>query len=138
MSIEIKNFTVSTNGFDDLIDITQKIENIVSFVSPKEALVSVSVNSSCASIILIEDIKGIKSDLALLLDNIAPLDKMYKKEISWSRDDSYSYLKAALFKNSVCVQVVNSRLQLDAGHKIALVDFDIKPRIRQIGVCIVY
>ena len=138
MGISSEIFTISSNGFDDLIDITSKVQDIVSRINKETALVNISVIAPTASVITLENESGLVGDFPSVLENIVPVNKVYKHDISWHEGNAHAHLKAALLGNNITLSVVNTKIALDANQKIALIDFDVKPSLRKIVVSVMY
>ena len=83
MAVKTEKFTISTKGFDDIIDISSKVKDIVSIANVDEGVVNVFVSASCASIILIESEPGLALDLPRFLDNLIPINKVYQHDNLW-------------------------------------------------------
>ena len=54
MTVLTEKFTITTKGFDDVIDITSRVQSIVSNSQEKNAIVNISTTSSTASILTLE------------------------------------------------------------------------------------
>ena len=63
MAVVNEMFTVNTEGFTDIIDITKKVENCLNCHPVKNATVIVSVAGSTAGITTIEYEPGLLKDL---------------------------------------------------------------------------
>lgn len=138
MTVKIEKFNISTLGFNDIIDITSKVQGIVSGFGVKDALLNIQVTASEASILTLECEPGINADLAQLLEEIVPLNKIYKHDETWHEGNAYAHLRASLLGNNIALSVIEGRIELNNWQKIVLVDFDSKPRVRTIVVCVVY
>ena len=136
MTVFCEKFTVSTKGFDDLIDITQKVQNIVALKGAENGLVNVSVTASTASLTTLESEPGLAFDLPRLLDNIVPLNRVYQHDNNWHDGNAFAHLKAVLLGNFVTLPISDKKIEMTNWQKIVLIDFDNKPRIRQIVVTI--
>ena len=104
----------------------------------KSKKVNVSVLSSTASILIIEDEPGIAFDISKMLSMLAPVNKVYQHDNIWHDGNAYSHLRASILGNSVTLSMVDGGIQLDSFQKIVLIDFDNKPRKRDIVVSVIY
>jgi len=138
MTIKIEKFNISSNGFNDFIDITARIQGIISSFNINEALVNISTPSATASIITLEAQNGLKEDLNKLLDEFIPVNKVYKRDTDFFEGNALSHLKAALLGNNITLSVTSGSLVLDSYQSIILADFDLKPQIRTVVVTINY
>ncbi len=138
MAIKTEKFNVTTRGFTDILDITNKVQDIALSFNVKEANVFVYVTGSTASITMLEYEPGLIRDLPEILEKIAPVDKEYFHNKKWNDGNGYAHIRAAIVGNSVSVPLIDSRLVLGTWQQIVLLDFDNKARTRTITVQIVY
>jgi len=138
MSVKIEKFILATKGFDEVIDITSKVNDIVSYVSSKEGLVNIFVQSSTASILILEDEPALSSDLAKLLENIVPINKIYQHDNIWHDGNANAHLKSAVLKNSLTLPMTEGKMALGNYQKIVLIDFDNKASNKEIFVTVTY
>ena len=83
MAIINEEFTVTTKGKTDIIDITSKISNIVYNHQLQSAVVFVYAKGSTVSITNIEFEPGLLVDLPEALDKIAPNNANYHHYEMW-------------------------------------------------------
>jgi len=138
MSVKIEKFILATKGFDEVIDITSKVNDIVSYVSSKEGLVNIFVQSSTASILILEDEPALSSDLAKLLENIVPINKIYQHDNIWHDGNANAHLKSAVLKKSLTLPMSEGKMALGNYQKIVLIDFDNKASNKEIFVTVTY
>ena len=124
--------------FDDLIDITSKVQDIVSGIEINNAVVNIAVLSSTASIITLEQEPGLSFDLPQILENIVPINKVYQHDTFWHDGNANAHLKATMLGNNVTLPVSNSKIELSAWQKIVLIDFDNKSVHKEIVVSVLY
>ena len=138
MTIINETFTIHTEGHTDIIDITKNVKNAVYRHSLKDAQVSVYIAGSTASITTIEYEDGLVKDLYEVLEKIAPAGETYHHDDLWHDGNGYAHIRAAIIGNSVTIPLVSSALNLGTWQQIVLVDFDNKPRLRNVTVQIIY
>lgn len=138
MGIKKEKFTISTKGFDDLIDITQKVQGIVSSSNIPDGLLNVCVTASTASVITLEYEPGLVRDLPEMLSTIAPVNKVYEHDAAWHDGNGFAHLRASLLGNCVTLPVSCGKIELGTWQQIVLIDFDNKSRVREIIVSILY
>lgn len=126
-------FTIQTKGNTDIIDITDKISQVVAKHNITGAAL-VFVNGSTASVTTIENDNNLYDDFRDLLNSLIPIDKDWKHHRTWNDDNGGSHLRASLFGPSVTIPLVNGKLVLGTWQKIVLIDFDTSPRTREITV----
>lgn len=138
MTIINERFTVNTQGFTDIIDITQKVKHAVYNHSLQNAQVNVYVAGSTVSITNIEFEPGLLVDLPEALENIAPVEADYHHDDTWHDGNGYAHIRASIVGNSTMVPLIDGALQLGQWQQIVLIDFDNKARTRTVYIQIVY
>ena len=138
MAILLEKFSIISKGFNDVIDITQYVSNIVSNFNVQNAMVNISALSSYVSIITIEDESGIAYDISKMLEIIAPINRVYQHDNIWHEGNAYSHLRASILGNDITLPVSDGKVMLDELRKIILIDFDNKSANRNIVVTVIY
>ncbi|MBR2430347.1 secondary thiamine-phosphate synthase enzyme YjbQ [bacterium] len=138
MGIINEKFTINTEGNNDIIDITKHIQNCVYQHELKDALVCVSIQGSTSAITTIEYEEGLILDLKEALEKIAPMGIEYHHDEIWHDGNGYAHVRASLVGTSVNVALVDGLLNLGTWQQIVLLDFDNKPRSRNITVQLIY
>ena len=110
-------FTVSTRGFNDIVDITSEISRVCEGGGVTNGVASVFVVGSTAALSTIEYEPGAIADLKAALDRIAPMDATYQHNEAWHDGNGYAHLRAALMKPSLSIPIVGGRLVLGRGNK---------------------
>lgn len=127
-------FTVSTSKKQQLIDITQQIEEAVKKSGVKEGLCNVYVQHATAAITINEN-----ADPNITLDILDALDKMVK-EGGWRHDridnNAAAHIKAAIIGPSETIPIKDGKMQLGTWQDLFLCCFD-GPRERKIKVTVI-
>lgn len=130
--------TIKTRGHTDVIDITAEVSRIVSASRIRDGLVCVFVVGSTASITTTECEPGLmKYDLKSFYDRIAPDDAGYAHEATWGDDNGHAHVRASSLGPSITIPVVAGRMPLGTWQQIVLIDFDTRPRERDVVVQVV-
>ncbi len=130
-------FTLSTKGFTDIIDITDKVSKIVRDSKVKEGICLISSPGSTVGITTIEYEEGLIEDLKRALEIVAPMNEDYEHCKKWGDCNGYAHIRSALIKPFLAVPVENGKLVLGQWQQIVYLDFDNRPREREIMVKIV-
>ena len=138
MPIINENFVVNTLGNNDIIDITKHVQNCVYQHALKEALVCVSVQGSTSAVTTIEYESGLIQDLKEALERIAPTGMEYHHDEILHDGNGYAHVRSALVGGSVNIALKDGLLNLGTWQQVVLLDFDNKPRSRNITVQIVH
>jgi len=134
IKIYTKKFSQKTSGFCDIIDITAKVREHIEKEKIKEGLVTVFVSGSTAALTTIEFESGLVQDLKEVVEKLIPSDRRYHHDDRWGDDNGFSHLRAALFGPSLAIPIENGRPVLGTWQQIVLLDFDNRPRAREIMV----
>jgi len=95
---------------------------------------TVFVNGSTAGVSTIEFESGLLSDFKAMWKRNIPQDIPYDHDRAWGDGNGYSHVRASLLGASLVVPFNDKRLTLGTWQQIVLVDFDNRPRSRQIIV----
>lgn len=126
-----KKVTVPTEGFSDVIDLTEEINEFLTDISGA-GLLNIFVPGATAGVTTIEYESGCVHDLRETLEQIAPKDKTYKHNEKWGDGNGFSHLRAALLGPSVTVPFKNNSIQTGSWQQVILIDCDNKSRNREI------
>jgi len=137
MTIINEKFTVNTEGNTDIIDITKLVQNCVYKHEIKDGLVCISIQGSTSAVTTIEYEDGLIKDLREALERIAPSGQDYHHDEIWHDGNGYAHIRSALVGSSVNVALIDGLLNLGTWQQIVLLDFDNKPRSRNITIQII-
>ncbi|MCY4595956.1 MAG: secondary thiamine-phosphate synthase enzyme YjbQ [Bryobacterales bacterium] len=127
-------FDVSSQGFTDVIDITQQIREAATRRKVADGVAHVFVEGSTAALSTIEFEPGAVRDLREALERIAPMDSQYHHNEAWGDGNGYAHLRAALMKPSLSIPISAGKLRLGTWQQVILLDFDNRPRRRTVHV----
>jgi secondary thiamine-phosphate synthase enzyme len=100
----------------------------------KNGLVTVFCPSSTSAVTTIEYEPGCLSDLRRLFDEIIHPDRPYAHDAAWGDGNGHSHVRAALLKASLSVPFVNGKMTLGTWQQVIYIDFDNRPRRRELMV----
>lgn len=132
MAVQTYTLTLSTRGNADIHDITDQIASQVAQSGLKHGTATVFCPSSTSGVTTIEYESGALSDLKRLFDEIVPPNREYAHNARWGDGNGHSHVRAALLGASLTVPFVNGRLTLGTWQQIIYVDFDNRPRKREL------
>jgi secondary thiamine-phosphate synthase enzyme len=134
MTVRAMNIQFNTRGNADIIDITRQVAGCIQDSGVIDGLVTIFCPSSTSAVTTIEYEPGCLSDLRRMLDELANPSREYAHNDAWGDGNGHSHLRAALLKASLTVPFVNSRMTLGTWQQIVYVDFDNRPRRRELVV----
>jgi len=126
--------SLSTKGFTDVIDITDKVEKILNKSGIQNGLLTVFCSGSTGSITTIEYESGVINDLKKAIEKIVPSNMPYEHDKRWGDGNGFSHVRAALMKPSLTVPIVKGKLTLGTWQQIVFMDFDNRGRDRDVIV----
>jgi secondary thiamine-phosphate synthase enzyme len=125
---------VSTRGEADVIDVTEKVAGVVEKHGFSEGHALVFVSGSTAALTTVEYEPGLVKDLPAMFDRIAPRSARYHHEDTWHDGNGHSHVRASLLGPSLVVPFSAGKLLLGTWQQIVLIDFDNRPRNRELVV----
>lgn len=124
----------NTSGFCAIIDITAKVRAVIDSKQVQNGLATLWVAGSTAALTTIEYEPGLIQDLKDLLEKVIPSNKKYHHDARWGDDNGFSHLRASLFGPSLALPISGGRPLLGTWQQVVLLDFDNRPRTREIIV----
>ncbi len=137
MKIKTTKLLYNTAGFCDIIDITDKIEEEIAKEKINSGLVTILIAGSTAALTTIEYEPGLLADLKEFVEKHIPSDRSYHHDDRWGDNNGFSHLRASLFGPSVSIPIENGRPMLGTWQQVVLLDFDNRPRTREVIVQII-
>ena len=134
MKIFTAKLTQKTQGFCDIIDITAKVRDLIEKEKVQRGQLTLFVSGSTAALTTIENESGLVQDLKEFVEQLIPSDRRYHHDARWGDDNGFSHLRASLFGPSLAVPIENGRPLLGTWQQVVLLDFDNRPRTREIIV----
>ena len=128
---------LKTSARDEIIDITGKVQEVVSESKLKSGLACVFVAGSTAAVTTVEYEPGLVADMHEALDRLYPKDKDYEHHQRWGDGNGFSHVRAALIGPSLTVPLIDGGLALGTWQQIVFIDFDNRKRKRSIQVQVV-
>ena len=123
-----------TEGQDDCLDITDRVQRAVSQAGLRDGLAVVFVMGSTAGVTTIEHEPGLVRDLKEAVRRLFPENLRYAHHEEAGDDNGFSHLRASFIGPSLTVPVVKGVLQLGTWQQIVMCDFDNRPREREIVI----
>jgi secondary thiamine-phosphate synthase enzyme len=134
MSVVTTIITVSSNGENDIIDITRQIDEAIKATMLQDGIVAIFVSGSTAALTTIEYEPGLKKDFPKMLARIAPSQIEYAHDNTWHDGNGHSHVRASLIGPSLTVPFKNKDLMLGTWQQIVLLEMDTRSRERKIVV----
>ena len=127
-----RRLRVATQGNNDVLNLTGSIEAEVASSGIKHGSVTVFVAGSTAGLTTIEYEPGLVSDLKEAFNRLVPRGLPYQHHLTQGDANGHSHVRAALLGPSLVVPLERGRLLLGTWQQIVLLDFDVRPRRRDL------
>ncbi len=129
-----KKISLQSKGNCDIIDITPQVERQVAESKVDSGVATVFVSGSTAGITTMEYEPGLVTDFKAMWERNAPQNITYQHDRRWGDGNGYSHVRASLLGPSLVVPFSDKRLMLGTWQQLVLVDFDNRPRSREVIV----
>ncbi|MFH1662654.1 MAG: secondary thiamine-phosphate synthase enzyme YjbQ [Chloroflexota bacterium] len=126
--IKTETISLSTKGHCDIIDITPQVADVLA----ESGTVTIFVTGSTAGLTTIEYEPGLISDLKEMWQRLVPENIPYGHDQAWGDGNGHSHVRASLLGASLVIPFSHKRLTLGTWQQIVLLDFDNRPRSRQL------
>jgi secondary thiamine-phosphate synthase enzyme len=137
MTIQTKSISINTRGNTDILDITDQVAQAIAESGLQNGITTVFTPSATSALTTIEYEPGCLSDLRRLFDEIIDPERHYAHNARWGDGNGHSHVRAALLGPSLTIPFVGGRLALGTWQQIIFVDFDTRPRRRELLVQVV-
>jgi secondary thiamine-phosphate synthase enzyme len=137
MQVKLNHIFLTTQGNTDILDITQKISECIQSSTLMNGLVTIFCPSSTSGVTTIEYEPGVLQDLTKIFNEIVPRENSYQHDEAWHDGNGHSHVRAALLKASITIPLADGRMTLGTWQQIVFIDFDTRPRKREIIVQII-
>jgi secondary thiamine-phosphate synthase enzyme len=132
--VTTKKISLESKGHCHIIDITPEVEKRLAETEVSDGVITLFVTGSTAGITTIEFESGLLSDFQDMWQRNIPTDIPYKHDKAWGEGNGYSHCRASLLGASLVIPFSDKKLALGTWQQVVLVDFDNRPRSRQIVV----
>jgi secondary thiamine-phosphate synthase enzyme len=137
MTIQTRTISLNTQGSADIQDITNKVSQAIIESGLESGTVTLFSPSSTSGLTTIEFESGCISDLRRLFDEIVDPNRHYAHNARWGDGNGHSHVRAALLGPSLNIPFVNRSLTLGTWQQVIFVDFDNRPRRRELVLQII-
>ncbi len=132
MVVITTSIRLRTKGETDLVDITAEVGESVRDSGVSSGIVTVFIPGSTAGVTTIEYESGAIQDFREAVERIVPRGIRYHHDARWGDGNGFSHVRAALQGASLTVPFSSSELLLGTWQQIIVVDFDNRPRTRDV------
>lgn len=138
MAVKTIPIRVAMTGDTQIENITNAVSAAVAGSELRAGLATVFVRHTTASIMIIEDEPGIRADTKSFWERVVPVDPRWQhNQRNPGEDNGHSHLRGQLQGPSVTIPFSDRTLSLGTWQQIVVVDFDTRPRTRELIIQLV-
>lgn len=137
MSAHYRSWMVDLGAEFGPEDITGRLAELVADSGVTVGSVTVGLAGSTGAITTIEYESGALKDLRRAFDGIAPANDDYAHNARWGDGNGFSHIRSALLRTSLSIPVIDGRLYLGTWQQVVVINFDNRPRKREISAVVV-
>lgn len=134
MDIVTNSISISTKGNTDILDITDEVQKKIDLSGFTEGNVLLFISGSTAGLTTIEFEPGLRKDYPAFFEKIISSNITYQHDKTWHNGNGHSHVRASLQGASLTIPFSKGNLLLGTWQQIILIDFDNRPRNRNISV----
>lgn len=133
MSIITHNLNISMTGDSNIENLTTQIQRLLGESGLQGGILTLFVQHTTASIMIIEDEPGIRADTKNFWNRTIPADPhLAHNTRNAGEDNGHSHLRGQLQGPSLTIPFVHGALTLGTWQQVVLIDFDTRPRTRNL------
>jgi secondary thiamine-phosphate synthase enzyme len=127
MTVFSEKFVFSTKGEIDLVDLTEKVHDVVRRSGIKNGLIHVFAPHATGVLILTEHEPRLDSDVKDFLEKIIPKHRSYRHP-----SNAHSHLRSMLLSPDKTLPIIDAEAVFGTWQSIVFVETDVYPRQRTI------
>lgn len=127
-----KNYSFTTKGEIDFIDLTDKVQEEVSLSGIKNGIVHIFAPHATGVLVLTENDYALLNDLKAFIEGIAPKHKAYQHP-----SNAHSHLRSILFPPDKTLPIIDGRVMFGTWQSLLFVETDVYSRKRTIIIQVI-
>jgi secondary thiamine-phosphate synthase enzyme len=126
---------LAMKGETHVENITSQVQKALESTGLTAGIVTVFIKHTTASVMIIEDEPGIRTDTKSFWDRVIPADSALQHNTrNTGEDNGHSHLRGQLQGPSIVIPFSDHALMLGTWQQIVVVDFDTRARTRELIV----
>lgn len=134
MNIIYEEILINSVENVELVNITNKINQIIRNHNIKSGLINISTKHTTSGIIINEDETGLKRDIINFFEKIVPNDSYFHNQID---NNARSHLKSVLSSQNQTLPIKDSKMNLGTWQSIFFIELDGPRMKRTINITII-
>lgn len=131
---EINYIEFNTSGNNEIVNITDKIAELLLNSSLDCGTVLVFVPGATGALSTIEYEPGLVKDFPEIMEKLIPENSEYHHNETWHDGNGHSHLRATVIGPSLSIPFEDKRMFLGTWQQIVFLEFDNKPHLRKLVV----
>lgn len=132
MDIYSEEISISCEGFSEINNITEYVEEIARASGFREGLIHIFPIGSTASISTIEFEPALVQDMKDKLEEFASKDQQTRHGDTWGDDNGFSHMRATMMGPGITVPLYEGKPVLGTWQQVVLINHDNKKRDRRV------
>jgi secondary thiamine-phosphate synthase enzyme len=132
MKLVTRKLRFSTQGNSEIINLTDTVEKYLKGTNLNSGLVNLFIPGATGGLTTMEYEPGLIDDLRKTFECIVPEKIKYLHNLSHKDRNAHSHIRASLIGPSLNIPFENATLQLGKWQQIIFIDFDNRPRKREV------
>lgn len=135
MGVHTVSLAIRMEGGTQVENITKPVADALAGSHLKAGIVTVFIQHTTASVMIIEDEPGIRADTKTFWNRLVPPDPQWQHNtVNPGEDNGHSHLRGQLQGPSITIPFTAGTLLLGRWQQIVVVDFDTRARTRELVV----
>jgi len=130
--VETHTVKFNTRGAGAIVDLTLELKEAIANSSIVSGTITAFVPGSTGGITTMEYEPGLIEDVPEMLERLVPSDRSYQHDNTWHDGNGFSHLRGTLIGPGITVPFRNGELMLGAWQQVVFLEFDNRPREREI------
>jgi secondary thiamine-phosphate synthase enzyme len=130
--IRTEKIETKTGGENDIVNMTDLVENMLAKSHAKEGFVLLFLQSTTSALTVMEFEDGLITDIPKTLGRLIPKSIEYEHERAYHDGNGHSHIKSSIVGVDLAIPFSEGHLLLGTWQQIVLMEFDVRPRNRRI------
>lgn len=132
-----RELKLSSDGELNIINITDRIDDIVRETNVRNGACMIFTRSSTSTVTVMEFEPGLVEDIKSALERLFPKNIPYEHEKKWHDGNGHSHVRATMMKPDLYIPILNGSLALGTWQQIVFIELDIRARERSVIVQVI-
>jgi len=138
MAVATIPLRVPMQGDTHFENISERVRQALASTSLRTGILTVFIQHTTASVLIIEDEPGIRADTKVLWQRLIPADPNWQhNQRNRGEDNGHSHLRGQMQGQSLTIPFNDRMMMLGTWQQIVILDFDTRPRTRELVIQII-